>query len=99
MKKMMICNKCGWAHFPTTRFEVEEQASSFGEYIKNEKPETQKMFGFGPLSKEKKEWSFESHVKQSEKCFRCGNSYENFREENETDKIPMGCTLQGIIKV
>lgn len=45
MNKLLICN---------ARSEVEEQACSFGEYIKNEKPETQEMFGFGPLSKEKK---------------------------------------------
>ena len=39
----------------------------------------------------------EEQVKQSEQCFRCGNSHTDFRDENETDKIPMGSTLQGII--
>ena len=97
MQKLKICNKCGWAHFPRTRAEVEAEAKSFGEYIVKQSEETQSHFGIGPLSKNKKEWNFEEQVKQSEHCFRCGNSHKDFRDENETDKIPMGSTLQGII--
>lgn len=98
MQKLMICNKCGWAHFPRTREEVEKESRDFGEYINKQSAETQEHFGLGPLSKNKKEWNFEESVKSSEKCFRCGNDHKDFREENENDKIPMGCTLQGIIK-
>lgn len=97
MQKLMVCNQCGWLHFPRTRQEVELEARSFGEYIQKQTPEVQESFGFGPLSKTKREWNFEKHVQNSEHCFRCGNHYKNFREVNEKDKIPMGVTLQGII--
>lgn len=94
---LKICNKCGWAHFPRTRADVEAETRSFGEYIQKQTPEVQESFGFGPLSKTQREWSFDEQVKSSEKCFRCGNDYHDFRDENDSDKIPMGCTLQGII--
>jgi hypothetical protein len=95
MLKLRICNQCGWAHFPRKRSEVEDEARNFGNYIKEQTPEVQDSFGLGPLRG--KEWSFEEHVQMSEKCFKCGNSYKNFRDENNSDNIPSGCTLQGII--
>ena len=97
MQKLKICNQCGWAHFPRTRSEVETETRSFGQYIQTQAPEVQADFGLGPLSKTKREWSFEEQMQASEKCFRCGNDHHNFRDENETDKIPIGCTIQGII--
>lgn len=93
--KLRICNKCGWAHFPVEREQVEKQAREFGEYIASADQETKSMFGFGPERK----WSFESHVAKSEKCFRCGNHYTDFHDATEGDKlnIPDGCTVQGIV--
>lgn len=97
MKKLRICNKCGWAHFPRTRQEVEAESKSFGEYITQQSPETQAQFGYGPLSQTKREFDVKEHFSHVEHCFRCKNSYTDFREENDQDKIPNGCTLQGIL--
>ena len=66
-------------------------------YINNQTPEVQEQFGFGPLSKTKRELDLKKHVASCEHCFSCGNTHKDFRDENENDKIPMGCTLQGII--
>lgn len=97
MQKLRICNKCNWAHFPRTREEVEDESKSFGVYINSQTPEVQEQFGIGPLSKTKREWNLEEQISSSEHCFKCGNTHKDFRDENENDKIPMGCTLQGII--
>lgn len=95
---LRICNKCGWAHFPQTRAQVEEQAKSFGEYINSQPPEVQVSFGYGPLSKTGRVWAYTEHVSHSEHCFNCGEDYTNFRDLNENDRISDGVTLQGIIK-
>lgn len=92
-----ICNKCGRVHFPLSRMEVELDSHRFGKYINSIEPTEQAMFGYGPLSRTKREFSFTEHVAQSEKCFACGNSYTNFRNVTDLDKINMGQTIQGII--
>jgi protein-arginine kinase activator protein McsA len=97
MQKLIVCNKCGWNHFSRTRKEVEIETRSFGDYIQKQTPKTQENFGLGPLSKNKKEWSFENQMKSSEHCFNCGNDHKDFHEATDKDKVPMGCTLQGII--
>ena len=94
-----ICNQCGWAHVAQTREEIETQAREFGAYISTQTDEVKGNFGFGPLARRPvREWDFKEHVAQSEACFRCGNTHSNFRDENDQDHIPMGVTMQGIIK-
>lgn len=97
--KLRICDRCGWAHMPCSRTSIEDQARRFGEYITKEPAETQKLFGLGPLSASQQPWGFEAHVAQSEHCFRCGNMHTAFHDvtPEEEARIPIGCTLQGII--
>lgn len=97
MAGLRICNKCGRAHVPLSRAAVEAQAREFGAYIAPQTPETQALFGLGPLARTPKEWNFAEHVAQAEHCFRCGNDYENFHDQTAADSVPAGCTLQGIV--
>lgn len=97
MNNIRICNQCGWAHFGRTRQEVEQEADDFGRYIQTQPPEVQAQFGFGPLSKQQREWSREEQIKSSARCFRCGNDHKNFHDETPNDHVPVGCTMQGII--
>lgn len=93
-----ICKACGWVHFGLTRAAAEAQTSKFGNYICNQSDEVKANFGFGPLSKSGKEWSFMEHVSQYERCFNCGGSFLNFRDVVASDHVPVGCTIQGIIE-
>ncbi len=95
--KLMICNECGWAHFPRSKNEVLQEAKSFEEYIMKQSDEIKAQFGLGPLSKYQKDWNLVEEISKQEKCFHCGNSNDNFHEETEQDNIPVGCTIQGII--
>lgn len=94
---LRVCKACGWMHVGLTREAVEQQAREFGEFIVQQPPETQAMFGLGPLSRTGEVWEFHAHVARSERCFRCGNPYTNFRDVIDADKIPFGSTLQGIV--
>ena len=96
--KLRICCKCGWGHFPRSREEVERESINFKSFIDRQTSETQAMYGIGPLSKTGRVYDVEGAVSRSEHCFRCGNSYLNFRDENELDNFPQGATIQGIIK-
>lgn len=100
MAALRICNRCGWAHFPRSRAEVETEARKFGEYLAQQTPEQQKAFGYGPLSKAQRAWDFTAAVGSSERCFHCGNPHTAFHDATpeEEARIPIGCTLQGIIK-
>lgn len=95
--KLRICNKCGWAHFPRSREDLQKETDSFGAYITSVDSKTQDMFGYGPLSKTKREWDPAAHFNFSTKCFNCGNSYTDFHDETEADNIPDGVTVQGIL--
>lgn len=97
MAGLRICNRCGWAHVPLPRAAVESQAREFGEYLDRQPPEIQAQLGLGPLARVPKEWNFAEHVAQAERCFRCGNDFENFHDQTAADHVPFGCTLQGII--
>jgi hypothetical protein len=92
MTKLIICNKCGWAHFPLTEDEAIEQANSFKEYFDSLTDE-KKQQNYGDL-----EYKVDDMIAHQKKCFRCGNSHTDFHEETEKDKIPLGVTIQGIIK-
>ena len=96
--KLRICCKCGWGHFPRTRQEVVDESLGFKEFIDRQTPETQAMYGIGPLSKTGRVYDVEEAVSRSEHCFKCGNSHLNFRDEIELDNFPKGVTIQGIIK-
>jgi hypothetical protein len=91
MTKLMICNKCGWAHFPRTEAEVLEEARSFKRYFDSLSPDQQ----FSDYRRH--EYSVETAIARDKQCFRCGNPNTDFHEETEADKIPAGVTIQGII--
>lgn len=89
--KTMVCNQCGWAHFPRTEAEVLQEARDFKAYFDRLTPDEQFS------SYRRNEYSVEQAVARSKHCFHCGNSNTNFHEETPEDNIPDGVTLQGII--
>jgi hypothetical protein len=85
---LRTCNVCGWVHFGVS-----------SEYVENE---TAKMLTyFATLAEEKREDYYGSKNPSPhdyEHCFRCGGSYENFRDSLPTD-CPVGCTINPILHV
>jgi hypothetical protein len=93
---LKCCNKCNWFHFPISREQAMKDAKSFELYINAQSDEVKKSFGLGKLSQDGKEYSIDDAIKRQEKCFKCGNNYKDFRDEDE-NKCPIGVTIQGII--
>ena len=91
MPKLLVCNSCGHAHFPTTEQEVLFQAQSFKVYFDSLSSEEQQNFY------RTNEYDVTQALAKQKQCFRCGNSNTNFHKETSEDKIPMGVTIQGII--
>ena len=91
-KKLVVCNKCGWAHFPITEQEAIEQAKSFKAYFDSLSSEEKASYY------KRETYSVEESVNQQKHCFHCGNDHKDFHEETPEDKIPMGVTIQGIIE-
>lgn len=80
------CLKCGWVHFGVTRAFAEDEVARFNAYYAKLTP------------KEQQDWysGRNSSIVNYEKCFCCGGSWKNFRDEVEGD-CPIGCTIQPII--
>ena len=91
MPKLLVCNSCGHAHFPTTEQEVLCQAQSFKTYFDSLSSEQQQNFY------RTNEYDVAQAVANQKQCFRCGNSNINFHKETSEDNIPAGVTIQGII--
>ena len=91
MPKLLVCNSCGHAHFPTTEQDVLFQAQSFKAYFDSLSSERQQNFY------RTNEYDVTQAVANQKQCFRCGNSNINFHKETSEDKIPVGVTIQGII--
>jgi protein-arginine kinase activator protein McsA len=86
-----VCDKCGWAHFGLTKDAIEKSAVEFMQYYDQLSEEQRKSYyGINPITKE----DFNNRTKI---CFNCGGSYKNFHIETPADKIPDGCTIQGIL--
>jgi len=82
--KMAECRDCHWVHFCVTRKHAESEVKKFNEYFKTLPLKQRKEFyGNKP-----------SMIVDYEGCFRCGNSYKNFKKAK---KIPYGSTIQPII--
>jgi hypothetical protein len=92
--KTVKCGHCGWFHFERSRLDVLDESRNFYEYINSQPPAVQAEFGYGPLSR-KKTYDIAEAVERSEKCFRCGASYKDFVDDDNT--CPRGVTMQGII--
>lgn len=85
-----VCNKCGWAAFGVTKDFVEKSTTEFIEYYDALEEDKQKdYYGDKKVTKE-------NLVERYSHCFNCGGSYLNFHQEMSDDKIPDGCTIQGI---
>ena len=80
------CNNCGWVHFGVTREFAETEVAKFNAYFDGLSGEKQQDYYGGR----------KSSIRQYEKCFFCGGSYENFRPFVDGD-CPTGCTIQPII--
>lgn len=87
---IFVCNKCGWAHFGLTKDTIKESAEEFLQYYDRLSEEQRKnYYGQEVVTKERL-------ISRQEHCFNCGGSYKNFHTEVSEDKIPDGCTIQGI---
>ena len=90
-QKILICNKCGWAHVAITEAGAQEQARDFETYYNSLPQEKREMYyGAG--------YDREASLARQRACFRCGNSHQDFCERGPQHKIPLGSTLQGIIE-
>lgn len=87
---IFVCDKCGWAHLGFTKDAIEESAEEFMQYYDRLSEEQRKnYYGSEVISKS-------NIISSQEICFNCGESYKNFHAEVPEDKIPGGCTIQGI---
>ena len=80
------CNKCGWVHFGVSRSYAEEQIAEFNTYFATLSAEKQQRYYGGKGAS----------MAEYEHCFRCRNTYADFRESVPKD-CPDGCTIQPIL--
>jgi len=85
-----VCDKCGWAHFGLTKDAIEKSAVEFMQYYDQLSEEQRKSYYRSKVVTK------ESLIYRQEHCFNCGGSYMDFHPETSEDKIPDGCTIQGI---
>ena len=69
---------------------IEESAEEFIQYYDQLSEEQRKSYYRSEVVTK------ESLIARSERCFSCGGTYKNFHPEVPEDKIPDGCTIQGI---
>ena len=86
-----VCNKCGWAHMGLTKESIEKSATEFVDYYNTLPADKQKDY-YGD-----REVTYKDLVERYNHCFNCGGSHLNFHPEVPEDKIPYGCTIQGIL--
>ena len=78
--------QCGWVHFSRSLEAVTKEVDSFNNYYNSLPADKQELF-YG---------SRPSSVDNYKFCFRCGNSYKNFRDAKDSE-IPSGSTIQPIL--
>ncbi len=83
---LVKCKKCRWVHFARPRKETIKEVVEFNTYFDSLTPEAQEAC-YG---------SKKNSIEKYEKCFKCGNSYENFAEAHGSD-VPRGGTIQPIL--
>lgn len=87
---IFVCNNCGWAHFGVAKDFIEKSSEDFMQYYDGLSVEQRKSYGQNSITKS-------NLISKYMHCFNCGGSYENFHVETAADKIPDGCTIQGIL--
>lgn len=87
---IFVCNKCGWAHMGLSEDAIEESAEEFMQYYDGLDEEQRKTYYRSEVVTK------ERLISRQEHCFNCGTFYKNFHQEVPEDKIPDGCTIQGI---
>ncbi len=87
---IFVCDKCGWAHFGLTKEAIEDSSEEFMQYYDQLSEEQRKSYYRSKVVTK------ESLIYRQEHCFNCGGSYMDFHPETSEDKIPDGCTIQGI---
>lgn len=87
---IFVCDKCGWAHMGLSKDAIEESAEEFMQYY-DQLSEEQRTSYYGSEVVTK-----ENLISSQEICFNCGGSYKNTHAVTPEDKIPDGCTIQGI---
>lgn len=85
--KLRACNQCDWIHFAVTRAYAIKEVLDFNQFYDGLTKKEQKNYG-----------GRRSSIHTYERCFRCGNSYTNFRDGSEADEDrSFGHTIQPII--
>lgn len=81
------CNKCNWVHFTVTAEYIDQWQKDWVVFWNKSTPEIRASYGCmaGPPGPE-----------QYLECFRCGNSYTDFKDTSDSD-IPHGSTIQPIL--
>lgn len=96
-KPTVTCNNCGWVHFPVSKDYVQKQTQEFGDFWDAASKETKANYWNekyrGPMPDL---YPRAEHAAGYKKCFKCGESYKNFRESKEGD-CPDGCTIGPIL--
>ncbi len=78
------CLRCGWVHFARSLAEVTAEINQFNAYYDNLTADKQCNF------------AGRSCLANYQSCFRCGNSYADFRDATD-EEVPYGSTLQPIL--
>jgi uncharacterized CHY-type Zn-finger protein len=107
-KQICLRCPCGWIHFGLTKQNCEESVKKFNDYFDTLSDED-KLLYYGGFKKERDEKGNlvketdiskvkKASIENYQSCFKCGNSYENFRPatEEELNKIA-GSTIQPIM--
>jgi protein-arginine kinase activator protein McsA len=86
----LMCNKCDWIHFGVSLAYARAHVKQFNAF-------------YNKLSKENQELFYGGHrisIKEYKRCFRCGNTYKDFREpklDEDFGRKVNGHTVQPII--
>lgn len=86
MAKDRTCNKCNRVYFSVSRKYAEKQVAEFNVFYEGLSKQKQQEY-YGGKS---------SSITDYETCWRCGNSYKNFRAAKKDD-CPNGSTMNPII--
>lgn len=85
--KESICCLCGWVYFSVSRNYAKEEVDRFNKYYYSlSQKEQNEYYGGRPSS-----------ISNYENCYRCRNSYKNFRDLEPDERLPIGITMNPII--
>ena len=82
----VVCNSCGWVHYPVTLDKVTKETRTFNKYFDNLSQREQLEYYGG------KRVSLLNYIK----CFKCGTLYTEMRKAKNTE-VPVGSTIQPIL--